>query len=325
MSRFLVLAAALGALAAVGGEAAASPKGKRVAMLTTSSTHPFTTAMSRTMVEKGKAQGMEVTIFASQFNPATQAQQVDDAIARKFDLLAILAVSEKGIIPPLNRAKQAGIPVMLVTATLPDEHRDLYVSFVGEDPYKLGVIAGQAVVKAFKEGGRDGGRVAMITGSLQEGVAPLRVNGFREAIKGNPKIQVVAVEDAKWDTATSERIAGQLFARFQAQGGLDAMYGMADNQAAAIIQAAEAASIPLGTKKGQLTVVGSNCVGTTANLIKAGKQYSSASQIPTRVGEKAIEVIADHFNGKKLEKKYELPAEMISRENIDTWVGPCTF
>jgi ribose transport system substrate-binding protein len=319
----ITTAAALALLCA--HEAGASPKGKRVAMLTTSSTHPFTAAMSRTMVEKAKAHGMDVTIFASQFNPATQAQQVDDAIARKFDLLAILAVSEKGIIPPLNRAKQAGIPVVLVTAMLPDEHKDLYVSFVGEDPYKLGMIAGQAVMKALKEGGQDGGRVAMITGSLQEGVAPLRVNGFREAIKSNPKIQVVAVEDAKWDTATSERIAGQLFARFASQGGLDAMYGMADNQAAAIIQAAEAANIPLGPGKGRLTVVGSNCVGTTVGLIKAGKQYSSASQIPTRVGEKAIEVIADHFNGKPLEKKYELPAEMISRENIDQWVAPCTF
>ena len=87
-------------------------------------------------------------------------------------------------------------------------------------------------MKALKDGGRDGGKIALITGSLQEGVGPRRVVGFREAMKANPKAQIVAVEDAKWQTDLSERIAGQLFARFAAQGGLDVIYGMADNQAA---------------------------------------------------------------------------------------------
>ena len=42
------------------------------------------------------------------------------------------------------------------------------------------------------------------------------------------------IERQKWQTGLSERIAGQLFARFAAQG-LDVIYGMADNQAAAIV------------------------------------------------------------------------------------------
>jgi hypothetical protein len=57
---------------------------------------------------------------------------------------------------------------------------------------------------------------------------------------------IVAVEDARWDTATSERVAGQLYARFATSGGLDAVYGMADNQASAAIRAAEAAGIAVG-------------------------------------------------------------------------------
>ena len=65
------------------------------------------------------------------------------------------------------------------------------------------------------------GKVALVTGSLQEGVGPRRVAGFREAMKANPQVQIVAVEDAKWQTDLSERIAGQLFARYAAQGGLD--------------------------------------------------------------------------------------------------------
>src|SRR5436309_3206617 len=48
--------------------------------------------------------------------------------------------------------------------------------------------------------------------------------------------------------------------RFATSGGLDAVYGMADNQAAAAIRAAEAAGIAVGGKQKQLVVVGGNCL-----------------------------------------------------------------
>ena len=52
-------------------------------------------------------------------------------------------------------------------------------------------------------------------------------------MKANQQVQIVAVEDAKWQTDLSERIAGQLFARYAAQGGLDVIYGMPDHQSLA--------------------------------------------------------------------------------------------
>jgi len=180
-------------------------------------------------------------------------------------------------------------------------------------------------LKALKDGGRDGGKVALVTGSLQEGVGPRRVAGFREALKANPKAQIVAVEDAKWQTDLSERIAGQLFARYAAQGGLDVIYGMADNQAAAIVQAAKAASIPLGIENGKLIVVGSNCLKQGIAGIKAGEQYSTGTQVPTRTGLKAAEMIADHFNGKTLPKKEILPVETITKANVAQWEEACSY
>src|SRR5258707_7682514 len=171
-------------------------------------------------------------------------------------MLSIMAGSEQAIIPALTRAKQAGVPVIIINSPPRDGSEELYLSFVGEDHVGLGRITGVSVLKALKDGGRDSGKIALITGSLQEGVGPRRVAGFREAMKANPKAQIVAVEDAKWQTDLSERIAGQLFARFAAQGGLDVVYGMADNQAAAIVQAAKSAGIPLGVEKGKRIDIG---------------------------------------------------------------------
>jgi len=306
-------------------DADANPQGKKIAFLVTSPAHPFIATLTKTFVTRANSFGMEVNAFSQHFDAALQAQQVDDAIARKFDMLAIIAGSEQAIVPALIRAKQAGVPVVLVNSPPRDGSEDLYLSFVGEDHVELGRITGESVLKALKDGGRDGGKVALVTGSLQEGVGPRRVAGFREAMKANPQVQIVAVEDAKWQTDLSERIAGQLFARYAAQGGLDVIYGMADNQAAAIVQAAKAASIPLGIEKGKLIVVGSNCLKQGIAGIKAGEQYSTGTQVPTRTGLKAADMIADHFNGKTLPKKEILPVETITKANVAKWEEACSY
>jgi ABC-type sugar transport system substrate-binding protein len=321
----LALITTLGISLLTSADANAGPQGKKIAFLVTSPTHPFIAALSKTFITRANSFGMEVNTVSQHFDAALQAQQVDDAIARKFDVLAIIAGSEQAIIPALSRAKQAGVPVILINSPPRDGSEDLYLSFVGEDHVELGRIPGLSVLKALEDGGREGGKVALITGSLQEGVGPRRVAGFREAMKTNPKAQIVSVEDAKWQTDLSERIAGQLFARFAVQGGLDAIYGMADNQAAAIIQAAKSANIALGIEKGKLIVVGSNCLKQGIAGIKAGEQYSTGTQVPTRTGLKAAEMIADYFNGRKLPKNEILPVETITKGNVAQWEEACSY
>ena len=104
------------------------------------------------------------------------------------------------------------------------------------------------------------------------------LEGFVDILVGNGHFRHFNFEvcsgigDADWDTAKSEMIAGQLFARFAPQGGLDVAIGWADNQTAAIIRAAEAAHIPLGTEKGKLIVLGMNCNRDGIQAIKDGRE-----------------------------------------------------
>jgi ribose transport system substrate-binding protein len=160
---------------------------------------------------------------------------------------------------------------------------------------------------------------------LAEGVAKDRLDAFNDVINGHPDIKVVATEDAYWDTAKSETIAGQLFARFAPQGGLDAMLGWADNQALAIIRAAEAARIPLGTGKGQLIVAGTNCTPDGIRAIEAGKLYSSGTQAPMTIGRKAAELVADHLNGKTLPKHVVLDVHPIDKSTVGKFAADCTY
>jgi len=141
----------------------------------------------------------------------------------------------------------------------------------------------------------------------------------------HPEIELVATEDAKWDTATSERIAGQLFARFAPQGGLDGIYGMADNIAHGAIMAANAANIPLGIEDGQTVVVSSNCMRFGIDHIRAGAQYSTATQMPTRTGKATIDAVVAYFQDNDVPKETVLEAVAITKENLDDFAEACTF
>jgi len=323
--RRISVAVALAAAFLASPGAQAAPEGKRIANLTPTPAQAFIVELNRAFAARAKDFGMSVTAFYTPFDPALQAQQVDDAIAQKFDVLAIVPVSEQAIMPALVRAKQANIPVFLVNSPAKEGTEDTYVTWVGEDNTELGRIAARQLIKALKESGRESAKVAAITGSLQEGVAPRRIAGFKEVMAANPKIELVAVEDAKWDTAISERVAGQLIARFAARGGLDGIYAMADNQSLGVIQGVEAAGRKAGTGKGDLVVVGSNCIKPTPSLIRAGKLYSSGSQVPTRTGILSAELIAGYLNGKATPKTVNQPVEAITKENLDKWEKPCSF
>ena len=312
-------------LSASAAQAAGESKGKKVLMLVALSAHPYVAAITKSFRERAESHGMEVTILAAGLDAALQARQVDDGIARKFDLIAIAPVSEQGIVPSLARAKQANIPVIVVNNPVKAGSEDMYLSFVGQDQTQMGRIAGQAILQAIKDSGRDGGKVALITGALSQGIGPRRLAGIQEALAANKKIEVVATEDGRWDTATSERIAGQLYARFAAAGGLDLVYGMADNQAVAALKAAEAAGITVGGGPKQMLVVGGNCLKEGLEAINAGKMAATLTQIPTDVGALAADTVNDVFAGKTPPKDKLLPVELITKANVAKWLAPCTY
>lgn len=320
------LALALCLALCAGASAQAGPStGKKVLMLQSFAAHPYVVALIKSFRQHAVSYGMDVTVEAAGFDAALQARQIEDAIARKYDLLVIQAVSEQGVVPSLIRAKRAGIPVILSNNPIKPGTENLYVAFVGQDQTEMGRMAGKAIIAALKRSGRDGGKIALITGALSEGIGPRRLAGIKEVLASNPKIVIAAVEDGHWSTAPSETIAGQLYARFAATGGLDLVYGMADNQAVAAIKAAQNAGIGVGGGPKQLAVVGGNCLKEGIDAIKAGQMYASLSQIPTDLGKSEADAVNDYFAGKSLPKNVLLPVELITKANVDRWQAPCTY
>jgi ribose transport system substrate-binding protein len=307
------------------GDAAASAEGKRVALLGTSNTNPYIGAWTATFIKSATAAGMKVTNLSSNYDAAIQSQQVDDAIAQKYDIIVMIYVNDQAIIPALTRAKAAGIPVILIVTPLKKEYEGLFTSYVGTNHSELGRLAGESMIKGLMAEGKTKAQIVAVTGAAQQLNVQDRMAAFKAVLAKHPGFELVAAEDGRWNTALSEKITGELLVRFNARGGVDGIFAMADNQATGSIQAVESAGLKLGVANKGIVIVGSNCMKDGIVHIKSGEQYGTATQIPTEEAEATAKKVIGHFNGEPL-KKYELvPVHGVTKENVDQFTVGCSY
>ncbi len=117
---------------------------------------------------------------------------IDACIAQEYDAIATVA-GDSGLVPYINRAADAGIPVATFNVETNEPNKRLF--FVGADLYLQGNVAGETMAKLL---GPDGGKVAIQTGFFSvEGLEARRL-GFEEALaKFCPKAEIVARVETK--------------------------------------------------------------------------------------------------------------------------------
>ncbi|HXL66731.1 MAG TPA: sugar ABC transporter substrate-binding protein [Xanthobacteraceae bacterium] len=319
-SRTIALCAGLAAATLLAPQYAAA-QAKRVVFLDGPIADKFIGGLTRSFTETAKANGLDVSVVQSPFDPALQAQQMDDAIAKKVDAIVMMIMSQKALVPALTRAKEAHIPVILINTPIPQE--ELYTAFVGEDSGKMGAMAAKTMAEALKD--RPSAKVAIIAGSMDEGIAPARVAAFKKEMESHPNISVVAVEETHWAPPEAERAAGQLLARFSGQGGLDGIYAMNDPLANGAVQGAQSAGVKLGAGKGELVVVGGNCLAMGVADIEQGTMYGTLYHTPINMGHDTGNAVAKILKGEEVPKKQSRDPEIITKANVDKYKTECTF
>jgi ABC-type sugar transport system substrate-binding protein len=309
----------------ISADAVAAPDGKRVLVLATSNTNPYIGAWTSTFNKFATQAGMKVTNLSANYDAAVQSQQIDDAIAQKYDMIVLCYVNDQAVVPALTRAKAAGIPVILYATPIKKDYEDLFTAYIGTENSELGRLAGEEMVKGLAAAGKTKAKVVAVTGIAQQSNVIARLEAFKAVLAQHPGIELVDVEDGKWNTALSEKITGELLVRFNAQGGIDGIFDMADNQATGSINAVQSAGLKLGVADKGIIVVASNCMKDGIVHIKSGEQFGTATQIPTEEAEFAAKKIGGYFNGEAL-KKYEIvPVYGITKENVEQFTAGCSY
>lgn len=291
------------------------PAGKTIYYVGVGDMNPWSKAFNHGVMEPLEEGGADVTYLQDPFNPQVQVENLNRAIAAKPDLIILLGLDYPSLVPGLTRAQQAGIPVFNMSSpATPAE--ELVTASIESNHTELGEFAAENLIEGLEDQGKTDGNVIAITGTAGLSQVQVRMEGFEELLSEKaPGLELIAVKDGNWDQAASQKLASQLFAQYQSQGGIQAAYGMADNQALGVIQAAEEAGMEVGGKEG-LIVSGSNCFQVGLEAIEAGELFGTATQSPYTESEFASAEIIKWLDGEEIPVRSFTPEERITAANV---------
>src|SRR6266536_6400195 len=131
-----------------------------------------------------------------EINIDQQVSIIEDQILKKVSALAVVPGGIAETSPVLDKARTAGIPVLIVDNDTPWPGK---LSYIGTDNREGGKLAGDYILKVL--GGR--GKVAIVRGILGVTSHEDRVAGCQQAIAQAPGIQIVTIQPANSERASA--------------------------------------------------------------------------------------------------------------------------
>ncbi|MFB9983014.1 sugar ABC transporter substrate-binding protein [Mesorhizobium newzealandense] len=274
--------------------------GKTVAYIQTYS-NPYYDGTADGVKLAAKSFGASTLVLVSNFDPATERANVQDAITKKVAGVVLEPSTAQSSASNLALLKEAGIPVVVLYGYSPDLRAEA-AGFVHVNYSKTGEAAGAALAKALPAGG-----VGVITGALGRGDAEEMLEGFKRGLRDDSRI--VSVVDGLWDRQKAFKAAQDIVTKTPDLKGL---FVMNEPMAAGAIQA-------IGDKVSEITIVSQNGSPEGLTLIKQGTLVATSAWSPVVEGIIATRILDDTLNGKPLadsDKVCLVPYVTVTKDNI---------
>lgn len=264
----------------------------------------FITLMCEGIEEKADELGVDVVILDANNDSANQITQLENLIAQKVDALLVAAVDSDAIVPALDMAEEAGIPLVGVNMTINTEEEYWYV---GPDDVLAGELEAQAAID--KIGGA--GNVVILEGPIGQSAQLDRMEGNQNVLAENPDITLLANQTANWSRDEAVSIMENWL---QAYPDINAVIAHNDEMALGAIQAIEAAG-----KMDEITVTGVDAIKDGCNAVKEGTLLGTVYQDAKLEGGNGLQLCYDILTGNEPEQKFNLiDMTLITQENVDT-------
>jgi ribose transport system substrate-binding protein len=302
---FRLWTAALGAACLLAGSCARSGQGKTldIALVTKALDSEWWQRVKAGADEAAKANpGVRLAVLAPEreVNIDQQVSILEDQITKKVAALAVAPTGAAEVIPVLDRARGAGIPVIIFDT---DVNWRAKVSFVGSDNRAAGRLAGEHIVKLL--GGK--GKVAVIRGILGIQTHEDRLAGFQDALREAPGIENVAVQPANSERALGMSVMENLLTRYP---DLRAVFATNDQMALGAVEAIAARNLT-----GKIAVVGVDATREAVRAVEAGRLSADVAMHPEVLGRIAVETALKAARGEPVEKRVDTGEELVTKEN----------
>lgn len=265
--------------------------------------NPFFKVIGDELTREAALHGYDTLVVSADNDVARQSNQVKDFIVKKCAAIVLSPADSKSIVPVIQEANAAGIPVF--TVDIPCNEPGVKIATqISTDNFGGGRKAGEAMIEAL---GKQGGKVGVLDLKQVESCI-LRVKGFKEVIEAhnaaNPggKIEIVAELDGGGAKDKGYKAAEDIL---QAQPDLRGIFAINDPSALGARAALEKAG-----KAERVLIVGFDGQPEGKQAIREGKIFADPIQFPDKMGAEIARAVVRHSKGEILPSQTLIPTEL---------------
>lgn len=268
--------------------------------------HEYWIAVEEGIQNGAQEQGVNVNVLGdTKVDVDIMVKYIDTAIASQVDGIVTMALSPAAIGPAIDRAVDAGIPVVLVDTDAPDSKRAAYV---GTSNYDAGYEAGIAMIEA--TGGK--AKIGIIRGTVGQETDNDRIKGFEDAIAAEKDMEILTVEACNSDMLTGTQKAQDML---KAYPDMTAIFGSEGTGAVAAGKVLQEQDLV-----GKITVIGFDDTAECLDYIRQGVVWGTIVQKPDFMGRKAIELLTQINNGEEItDVIIDSGVTLVTNDNVEVY------
>lgn len=295
--------AGLAALGLIAGSAMGA-EAQTIALVQINQQALFFNEINRGAQEAADAAGAELVIFNANDDPAAQNNAIETYVAEGVDALIVVAIDVNGIMPAVQQAADAGIPVFAVDAILPP----------GPQKAQIGVdniAAAQLLAQSFSSyvaSDLDGSSELGIVGALNSFIQNERQRGFEEAIAATEGVETLGVVDGRNVQDAALSAAENLIT---ANPTLNAIYATGEPALIGAVAATEAQGAT-----DRVRIFGWDLTAQAIAGIDAGYVVAVVQQDPAGMGKAAVEAAKATLDGDTVQPSIAVPVTIVTRNNV---------
>lgn len=233
-----------------------------------------------------------------------QIEMLQTALDKNPAAICLAALDSKAVVPLLEKAKAAGIPVIGFDSGVDS---DIPVTTAATDNL---AAAGEAADKMAELIG-DAGQVAVIVHDQTSRTGIDRRDGFVNRMKeAHPNVEIVDIQYGAGDQLKSTDLAKAII---QAHPDLKGFFGANEGSIIGVLNAVK----ELGME-GKITVIGYDAGKQQMDAIRAGTEAGAITQNPVGIGYKCVESAVKAINGETLDKVTDTGYFWYDATNIDS-------
>ncbi len=229
----------------------------------------FQTASVDALTKFLKDVGYEVVSLNADNKTDLQQSQMNDVINLKPKAIIMAAVDFNAITPSIEKARAAGIPVMIFDRQITSTKTDL-TSVAGT--VEIGHVAADQIEGLLKKkNGAVKGKVLQVLGDPSDPYTLDIQKGFEEKMKAFPDVKIISLPAMQWEASNAGTIVSD---QLVANPDIDLIFV----HAAHLAVAAQASLEAKGKKPGDVLLVSSNGAPVGLDLIRKGWEQVEVEQ-----------------------------------------------